>query len=53
MHDTIPATQSHFYKGQVVWAQLYGDGHKLHGMGIMYLDFEQDWLITGQLLDLW
>jgi hypothetical protein len=30
-YDTICATQSHFCKGQVVWAQLCGDGHKLHG----------------------
>jgi hypothetical protein len=51
-YDTIPATQSHFCQKQVIWAQLYGEGHKLYGMGVMHLDFEQDWLITGHFLDL-
>jgi len=33
---TIYATQSHFCKGQVVWAQLYGDGHQPHATGVMH-----------------
>ena len=41
-YDTTCATPSHICKGQVVWAQLCGHGHKLQGMGDA-LDLEQDW----------
>jgi len=45
-YGTICATESHFCKKKVVWAQPCGEGRKLHGMGVVDwigLDSEQDW----------
>lgn len=54
-YGTICATESHFCKKKVVWAQACGEGRKLHGMGVVDwigLDSEQDWTDTGPSLDL-
>ena len=39
--------KSHFCKGKVYWAQLCGDGHKLHRMGVMDWISSRIGLITG------
>lgn len=50
--DISDDAESHFWKGKVHWAQLCGDGRKLHSMGVMDWMSSRIGLITPRFLDL-
>jgi hypothetical protein len=51
-HKIIYTAGSQFCKGKVIWAELYGDGHKLYRIIVVDKILSRIKLIIGRFLNL-